>query len=330
MRLDPYCSDATQLVVIADTNALLSSVLHDHRTGRRSRLRMMTAFGTSALFAPDHVYHEVYEHLPAFSAGKGIPQAELRARFDSDYLPILRFVTVPEEQIADPQVLQITDPDDVPTGQLAKLISPCVVFSDDKHLQNPGFAPRNWPNVAGHAVDLAKGVAKQNAAGGLAVAPGWGAIALVKFIGRQLGISPWLVGAFFTAGATLLLSDPDRRTRFGQILEQYGVPILTGLSVVMEDAQIQQEIGINGLRKVALAAPSEPSVKQQVAIVLSRQSEPLLASEIHNLITGCFPVDTVPTVTEVRAALSGNPEFVRYRRYRWEFGRYAAPQPGSS
>jgi hypothetical protein len=38
-------------------------------------------------------------------------------------------------------VLAITDPDDVPTGQLAKLIALCAVFSEDKHPRKPGLAP---------------------------------------------------------------------------------------------------------------------------------------------------------------------------------------------
>ena len=44
--------------------------------------------------------------------------------------------------------IAITDPDDVPTGQLAKLIAPCVVFSEDKHLSKPGLAPPAWRDAA--------------------------------------------------------------------------------------------------------------------------------------------------------------------------------------
>jgi hypothetical protein len=51
-------------------------------------------------------------------------------------------------KLADPQVLAITDPDDVPTGQFAKLIGPCVVFSEDKHLRKPALAPPAWREAA--------------------------------------------------------------------------------------------------------------------------------------------------------------------------------------
>jgi hypothetical protein len=53
-----------------------------------------------------------------------------------------------------------------------------------------------------------------------------------------------------------------------------------------------------------LPAPEAPTAKQQVAIVLARQREPLLAREVQELIEGYFPVGTVPTIAEVRSVLS--------------------------
>ena len=66
----------------------------------------------------------------------------------------------------EPQVLAITDPDDVPTGQLAKLIAPFIVFSEDKHLRRPGLAPADWRLVAQLAVDVADGPAVAAASSG--------------------------------------------------------------------------------------------------------------------------------------------------------------------
>lgn len=329
-RLDPYCSGTSQLITITDTNALFSSIVHDTRTGRRSRLLKMTARGTSVLYAPDHVYDEVYEHLPDISEATDLPVSHLRARFEEHYLPILRFVTVADEQIADPQVLAITDPDDVPTGQLAKLISPCLVFSDDKHLRKPGFAMANWPKIAGHAVDLTEGLSKQDVAGGVAVAPGYVVTGLIRFVSRKLDTSPWLTTAIAAVTAGLLLRSPDRRAQFGRAVERYGVPFLQAVTDLMSEARIQQQSGIEGLREVILPAPIEPSVKQQVAIVLARQSDPLLASEIRDIIQQHFCGNAAPSVTEIRTVLRGNPEFEPYQRYRWTLGRYLAAPSGTS
>jgi hypothetical protein len=145
-RLDPYCSGGRRFLGVVDANALLSCVGNDCRKGPywRSGLLRMTDRDTAALYASDHIYGEVYEHLPRIARWSKVPTKVLRARFEEKYLPVLRFVTADTSDIADPQVLAITDPDDVPSGQLAKLIVPCVVFSEDRHLRKPGLAPEDW------------------------------------------------------------------------------------------------------------------------------------------------------------------------------------------
>lgn len=73
------------------------------------------------LYAPDHVCGEVYRRMPRIARSSPVPLDVLRARFEAEYLPALRYITVDTTAIADPQVLAITDSDDVPTRQLAKL-----------------------------------------------------------------------------------------------------------------------------------------------------------------------------------------------------------------
>ncbi len=74
----------------------------------------MTSVGSAVLYAPDHIYGEVYRRLPRIARSSPVPLDTLRARFEAQYLPALRYVTVDTTGIADPQVLAITDPDDVP------------------------------------------------------------------------------------------------------------------------------------------------------------------------------------------------------------------------
>ena len=71
-----------------------------------------------------------------------------------------------------------------------------------------------------------------------------------------------------------------------------------------------------------------PSVSQQVAITLAREREPLLAREIQERMLGHFAGQLIPTVSEVRAVLTACSEFVQPERYRWSFGREAAPHKG--
>lgn len=326
MRLDPYCSLTPRFLGVVDANAILSSVDNDCRKGPhwRSRLLRMTSGGTAVLYAPDHIYTEVYRRLPRIARSSPVPLDVLRERFEAEYLPVLRYVTVDTAAIADPQVLAITDPDDVPTGQLAKLIAPCVVFSEDRHLRKPGLAPQAWREAAQFAVDLAGGVTRQQITGNLATLPFRGGAELVAFLSRKTGISPWLIGGTIAAGTAYVLTSPQRRQAVGR----YVMPVAEALMKEMEMSAALEQHGIAGLREILLAALPEPDVKQQAAIVLARHDEPLLAREVQQRLLQLFPDDHVPTVTEIRAAFRDGPEFVQPERYRWQFGREAGPWRG--
>lgn len=128
-------------VGIVDANAVLSSVDNDCRYDRTSRLLRSTLSDSTTLYAADHVWGEIYETLPKIAASSPVPLKELRARFETFYLPAIRFVTVTMPDELHPLVKATVDLDDRPTGQLAHLIAPVIVFSGDKHLRNPGFAP---------------------------------------------------------------------------------------------------------------------------------------------------------------------------------------------
>jgi hypothetical protein len=318
-HLDPYCSLAPRFLGVVDANAILSSVDNDCRKGPgwRSRLLRMTSGGSAALFASDHVYGEVYRRMSKIARSSPVPLDVLRARFEAEYLPVLRYVTVDTTAIADPQVLAITDPDDVPTGQLAKLIAPCVVFSEDKHLLRPGLAPPAWRDAAQFGVDLVEGVTGQRITGNLATLPFRGGAGLIAFIARKTGISPWIIGGIMAAGAAYVLTSPQRRQAVGR----YMLPVAEALLKHMERSAALEQHGIAGLREILLAALPEPDVKQQAAIVLARNGEPLLAREVQQRLLRLFPDDRVPMVTEIRAALKDGPEFTQPERYRWQFGR---------
>jgi hypothetical protein len=285
----------------------------------------MTGGGTATLYAPDHVYSEVYEHLPRIAASTKLPTSELRARFAEQYLPTLRFVTVDTTHVDDPQVLAITDPDDVPLGQLAKLIAPCVVFSADKHLRKPGLAPDDWLLAAQFAIDLVDAAMREQrvgqAAHGLSL-PVSGAIELAKFVGRRTGLPGWALGLLAGSGVAYALWTPERR----KAVSKYLLPALDAYTKEVSEAALLRQRGLAGLREVLLPAPTAPSVKQQTAIILARQREPLLAREIQAHMLKHFASELVPTVNELRALLTDNSEFVQPERYRWQFGRRVEAQ----
>ena len=187
-------------------------------------------------------------------------------------------------------MLAITDPDDVPTGQLAKLIAPCVVFSEDKHLRKPSFAPPAWREAAQFGVNLVEGVTGQQITGNLATLPFRGGVELVAFLGRKTGISPWVIGGIVAAGAALVLTSPQRRQAIGK----YVMPVAEALVKEMERSAPLEQHGIAGLREILLAALPEPDVKQQATIMLARIDEPLLAREVQQRLLRYFPATGSP------------------------------------
>lgn len=320
--LDPYGSSATPLVAIVDTNVLLSSVENDCCNGFRSRLLRMSDDGTVALYAADHVLDETYEHLPRMAKRGLVPLETLRSHFEAQYLPTLRFVTMSETGDLDEQVLAIADPDDVPTGTLAKLVAPCVILSDDKHLKRPGFAPKDWHKAARSAVSIGEGRQRQTITVNAAALPIRGGAGLASIAGRSLGVSPWLLGAAALGAGALLFKDADRRkvttTFLGKVVQVMGDQLIL--------AAAQERRGIEGLRAVMLTPVPTPTVRQQIAVVLARQTKPLLATEVHGLICDYFPDEVAVGLQDVRTLLEEGSEFVRVQRYRWQLGREVAPR----
>jgi hypothetical protein len=315
-------------VGIVDANAILSSVDNDLRNGWTSRLLRSTTLNSTTLFAADHVYTEIYRRLPKIAESSPVPLADLRARFEAKYLPVMRFVTMSPDDEPHPRVLEITDLDDRPTGQLALLIAPVIVYSEDKDLKRPGFAPADWRAAARHTAVVAEAAGQERVAGIALYLPAAGVWNSSGALGRRLGIPPWLPGAALLAavslGAYRLLLDPDRRAKVtdigGKFVEMFS-------AFLTEQDQLKRD-GLAGINTIIYPSPpEEPTVRQRVAIVLARSPEPMLAAEVHDLIAYHFSDALLPSLRDVRTALTNGSEFVIVDRYRWQLGRETAPWP---
>lgn len=73
------------------------------------------------------------------------------------YLRAIRFVEL-DGEAQDPRVraLVARDATDKPTGLLAELLAPCLVFSRDKDLLDPGIAQREWGTLSSAGQDVAQ------------------------------------------------------------------------------------------------------------------------------------------------------------------------------
>lgn len=317
--LDPYSSNAPKFVVVVDADALLSSVDNHCRTGWESRLLRMAASSATCVYAADHVYGETYRGFRRLAASGAASIEELTTCFEEHYLPVVRWVETDGDGINDERVALVTDVTDVPTAELACLIAPCLVLSQDRALRRPGFAPDEWRVAAGHGADIVEAFAKQQAA---AMALGLPAVTVVGGsirLGHAVRAPWWASLAVLGVGGYVLLRSPQRRKLIGEKVW----PFVEVIGQAMAEAAASEKRASAGLKEVMLKPSSCPTVKQQVATVLARSPDALLATEIQARIASNFDA-VAPTAAEVRAILNTAPEFARLEPHRWQFGRASA------
>jgi len=327
-RPDPYARGMPQFLTVVDSDALLSSIDNHCRTNRPSRIARLASSYRVEVLAPDHVYGEVYAGFPKMAKSSPCTAEQLRSLFEEVYLPHLRWVTV-DSAGADPddrvQAVLDIDGTDAPTAQLACLIGPCLVLSGDKSLRTPGFAPQEWRPAAGSAVMVVTAEANSEGAASAMGFPLVGAVAGTVKIGNRVGL-PWFMSiALLAGGVTLTFRDPGRRTR---VWSRVG-PVVEGILEHLAEEQRKAEVGKVGLTRSMFTTAGPPAAKQMVTIVLARASEPLLASEIHELMLDHFGEDVVSSVGQVHTILRAGSEFTQPERYRWQLGRHAGPWRGT-
>jgi hypothetical protein len=79
------------------------------------------------------------------------------------------------------------------------------------------------------------------------------------------------------------------------------------------------------VRKAEIPGPEPSSLEQQLAAVLARADEPLLAREVQERLLGDADADA-PSVPTIRGTLVNSGLFTSPTRYRWQLGAYRAPR----
>ncbi|MBO1756534.1 hypothetical protein [Allobranchiibius sp. CTAmp26] len=74
---------------------------------------------------------------------RGVRDGDLRALLEREYLPRISVIVVPSSGSGHwmPSADDVPGPDDVEHVQVARFISARAVYSHDKDLRGPGFAP---------------------------------------------------------------------------------------------------------------------------------------------------------------------------------------------
>ncbi len=324
MGLTPLRFGRPRFIGVVDANVLLCSIDNDCRNGWRSRFLRMTDDDLAVLYAADHVYAEVYEKLHKFASRRGAPSVEeLRRQYEDEYLPILRFVTVTPDD-GQAEALGVTDPDDVPTAQLAELLGLSVVFSDDTDLRDPGIAPGDWRAAARGAVGLIDCEREMLTLGSAVFLPVRAVFWAVGASARRLGTAPWIPALVLMAAAGLVMRPPSRRRT---VVEGLGV-IGRALAEQLARIEADEARAMAVLQEAMFAAAPRDGLQRQLAAVLAVQLEPVTEDELAGLIMAAFPSDEVRSTEDLRASLVDGTEFVEVEPSVWQLGRVVEPWPG--
>ena len=239
--------------VIASTNARRAPLLASHHA-------------YTEMYQDDgHGHANKFEKLAEQSRDEGWPTDAnvFQAMFESQYLPVVRFVEMGSLFDDDPVVLSVGNSKDVPTARLAVLLaldSP-MVFSRDTHLHRPGLATKN-PELVLHTV------ATMETTEFSVYTSGYFSVTAAKRLNRKvnqiseiLDISPtWTWGVLALVTGIILvfaLQSPERRAAVAKAVE----PIAgTYVGIVRKGHDAQ-----HALAALAIPVPEGPTLAQRVA-----------------------------------------------------------------
>jgi hypothetical protein len=316
--------------VILDTSHLVDDLKEYVKSGATPARPSLIAhsFGGTLYFAPDHVLEEMYRDdgfgnrdkfhkLAAQSvlAGWDTPPDRFREVFETRFLPAIRFVAVDGMYEDHALALSIPHDADVPTGQLAVLLSPLrpALYATDRHLKKPGLAPRELQPVivASATIEMTDGTSF--AAGVVTVGVGAGLNEAVKSLADLLSIPPWVIWTACGGVLGWYLLDAERRDR----LKEATAPAWKMIAEHLEDAAKARSV----VETVGVEAPDELDDVQQVASLLARRST---AQTIDDLAARWPPERALCDIEQV---LCENPCFVEADD-GWQLGQTLVPELG--
>jgi hypothetical protein len=220
--------------VIVDADVLIRNVDYAVRKGHPGALLGVPSPPYSllsgvVLFASTSVHGEAIRHLPEVAARRGVPEEVVWSTWDRVVLPAVRFVPLEEGTLDDSRIEGVDRPDR-PTAELAALLAPSVLLTDNRrHFRSFGLPDTKTDEVA---IDLfqvgrftvgAKGVAFVPTAGGAALIEG--AKKLAAKLGVELAVAIGLLGI---AGAGYFLTRPRGRELRGRLANagRQAVPVI--------------------------------------------------------------------------------------------------------
>jgi hypothetical protein len=304
--------------VVADANALISDAIRRSQ-GRFTLMPFLAQRQLIQVVTAEHIDEKVYARLPVACRNAHADLASATAVYESLHRPLLRLVSIGDLMADDARVgvVALADEEDMPLAQLAVLLAPSLVLTQDRHLLDAGFGAREW----GECLSLMKDLIELDAmmwgaadgvviTGALTVHGVGGIVNLLRRSELVLGVVIGLSIALGYQYRHQLREAPARlKERSGPVIER----VLTGMSEAFE----RWEAADRQVRPRLVAPREVESLEAEVARVLLQCTEPVGAAAVHPRLPDgwrVLPVEQVMAVLRAQSAF----EFTRGRG--WTLG----------
>jgi len=265
----------------------------------------------------------VRARMPELIALKRKRPAEHLRIWEQAYLPIARFVAVPETRCAGhPQIEAIPDPEDRPFARLAIATAPSLLLTRDHHLTDVGLGTSAWADILTVLGSLIELDAAIHGSGHAAVIAARLVGLLTARIWKLIESEPLLVLAALGAGLLFVLCNWEQTVR----------SLRTAVDM----------LGAGGTRLLEASEPAFQSRERALGKLAAELQPPMLPRDIESICARELAVHRQSLTTEalrerctghdhplaqrqLTSILNAHTSFTTSRRGEWELGELGRP-----
>lgn len=314
-----------RFAVVADANALIADSMRRTR-GLFSIMPVLAQRRVITLVTAEHIDAKVYERLPEACTNAHVDLAEATATYETVYRPLLRLVAAGELMLHDNRVNEVAlaDEEDVPVAQLAVLLAPSLVLTQDSDLLDAGIGVKEWADALillkeFSEVDQMMWKAADGAALGSAIIE-VGVSEFVKLLRRSevaFGITLGVSLAFAYMYRHKLRDAPAK-------LKQRSTPAFNKAMVGMANAFERWDAADRRAGATLVAPEAEESLEALAARVLLQCEQPIGGTAVHSQLP--YEWRENASVDEVMTVLREQPPFELVRGRGWMLGHRPSPR----
>ena len=307
---------ARRMPIVADTNALISDVLHHAKHGF-SFLTLLAEEQLISLLCPAHVDEEMTEHLPAVAARSPQRDAVL-ATWDLVHRPVIRFVETTADDFPQNQAVRAVaanDLDDEPLVRLGLLVASAMVLCRDPDVTDAGVGIGEWVAPARALIELARLEEEMYGQARLMNLLLLLTGRLIGWAGKLAARQPFVAGLAVGVTAAMLVQRRDgvraALGRFGNGLSDAGEQ----LSPAIENAFARHAAASRAVHATLMLPAEDRPLPARIARVLAEFGAPTPMSAITVELQRLGHDVEEP---EVRAVLREHPAFTLARGRGWQ------------